>query len=89
MTLFILLAAMVMIGLLSGWSAGLIWKKPRPMGLSGDLLYGILSAVLVGLLDWYLIPALGFSPTIKYIAIALEPLLGAILVLWLVRQAKS
>jgi len=45
--------------------------------------------VLVGLLDWYLIPALGFSDTIKIIGIIFEPALSALLVLWIIRKAKQ
>jgi len=44
--------------------------------------------VVVGLMDWYIIPAMGFSDTLKYLGIAMEPALSALLVLWIVRLAK-
>jgi uncharacterized membrane protein YeaQ/YmgE (transglycosylase-associated protein family) len=88
MDIVILLVAMVLVGLLMGWVAGLIWKDNRPFGVRGDYLIAVVSAIVVGLLDWYVIPAMGFSDTLKYVGVALEPALSALLVLWIVRQAK-
>jgi hypothetical protein len=48
----------------------------------------IVVTIVVGLMDWYLIPAMGFSDTMKYIGFAMEPAASALLVLWLVRVAK-
>ncbi len=89
MEILILVAAMVVVGLISGGIAGLIWKDNRPIGVGGDLVVAIISAIVVGLLDWYIIPAMGFSDTIKLIGIVVEPPLGALAVLWLVRVAKK
>lgn len=88
MAVVILLVAMVLVGLLMGWVAGLIWKDNRPFGVRGDYIIAVISAIVVGLLDWYVIPAMGFSDTLKYVGVALEPALSALLVLWIVRQAK-
>jgi len=85
----ILLGVMVVVGLLVGWVAGLIWKENRPVGVQGDYLVAVLSAVAIGLLDWFVIPAMGFSETIKLLGVALEPALGALLVLWIIRKARS
>jgi uncharacterized membrane protein YeaQ/YmgE (transglycosylase-associated protein family) len=89
LNILILLAAMVIVGLIVGWAAGLIWKDNRPMGVSGDYIVAIISAVAIGLLDWFVIPAMGFSETLKLIGVALEPALGALLVLWIIRKARS
>ena len=89
MDILILLVVMVLVGLLMGWVAGLIWKDNRPIGVQGDYLVAVASAVVVGLLDWYVIPAMGFSQTLKYVGVAFEPALSALLVLWIVRQAKK
>lgn len=89
MSLVIVIAAMVVVGLLIGYIAGLIWKDNRPIGVQGDYIAAILSAVIMGLIDWFVIPAMGFSDTLKYIAIASEPALTALLVLWLIRKARS
>ncbi len=89
MEILILIAAMVVVGLIVGWGAGLIWKDNRPIGVRGDFIVAIISAIVVGLLDWYVIPAMGFSDTLKYIGVVLEPPLGALAVLWIVRIAKK
>ena len=80
---------MVVVGLIMGAVAGLIWKDNRPYGAAGDYIIAIITAVILGLMDWYLIPALGFSDTIKIIGIIFEPALGALLVLWIIRKAKQ
>jgi uncharacterized membrane protein YeaQ/YmgE (transglycosylase-associated protein family) len=84
-----LIVAMVVVGLIMGAVAGLIWKDNRPYGAAGDYIIAIITAVILGLMDWYLIPALGFSDTIKIIGIIFEPALGALLVLWIIRKAKQ
>lgn len=89
MTILIIVGAMLVVGLIIGWVAGLIWKDNRPIGVKGDYIVAIVSAIAVGLLDWYVIPAMGFSETLRNIGIALEPPLSALAVLWLIRVAKK
>jgi len=89
MEALIVIVAMVIVGLIMGFVAGLIWKDNRPIGVTGDYIASVITTVLVGLLDWYLIPALGFSDTIKIIGIIFEPALSALLVLWIIRKAKQ
>ena len=88
MEIIILLAAMTVVGLVIGALAGLIWKDHRPIGVQGDYLVSVIVAVVVGLIDWYVIPAMGFSSTWKYLGVALEPPLAALLVLWIIRKAR-
>lgn len=89
MEIVYLLIAMVVVGLIVGWVAGFIWKDNRPFGISGDYYLAIGSAIVVGLLDWYVIPAMGLSDTLRNIGIATEPALAALIVLWLIRKAKK
>lgn len=89
MDILILLVVMVVVGLVMGWVAGLIWKENRPIGVQGDYVVAVVTAVVVGLLDWYVIPAMGFSQGLVYAGLALEPALGALAVLWIVRKAKQ
>ena len=89
MEILILVAAMVVVGLIIGALAGLIWKDNRPIGVRGDYIAAVIAAVVTGFLDWYVIPAMGFSDTLKYIGIATEPALAALVVLWVIRKAKS
>ena len=85
----ILIVIMILVGLLIGWVAGFLWKGKRPIGVRGDYLAAVITAVAVGLLDWFVIPAMGFSQNLKYLGVALEPALGALIVLWIIRQARK
>lgn len=89
MEILIVLVAMVVVGLIIGALAGVIWKDNRPIGVAGDYIVAVISTVVIGMLDWYVIPAMGFSDTIKFIGILIEPALGALLVLWIIRKAKD
>ncbi|MFN2159193.1 MAG: hypothetical protein ACK2U3_02230 [Anaerolineales bacterium] len=89
MEILILIAAMVVVGLVIGFLAGLIWRGNRPIGVKGDYLVAVISTVVIGLIDWFVIPAMGFSDTIKWLGILLEPALGALLVLWIIRIARK
>ena len=89
MDIFFIVIGMIAVGLIIGWAAGLIWKGNRPYGSTGDTIIAVVVAVAVGLLDWLVIPAMGFSDTFKYLGVAIEPALGALAVLWIVRLAKK
>ena len=89
MEILFVVIAMIVMGLIAGYLAGLIWKDERHIGVRGDYTVAIITTILVGLLDWYVIPAMGFSDTLKYIGIALEPILSALAVLWIIRKAKQ
>ena len=80
---------MIVVGLTAGWLAGPIWKNKRPIGVQGDYTAAIITAVFVGLMDWYVIPAMGFSDSLRNLGVAMEPFLGALLVLWIIRLAKK
>lgn len=89
MVILYIIIAMIIVGLIVGLIAGLIWKDNRPIGVGGDFIVAILSAIVIGLLDWYVIPAMGFSDQLRNIGLALEPALGALAILWLIRVAKK
>ena len=89
MNIVILLVAMVVVGLIIGWLAGPIWKNKRPIGVRGDYIAALITTVVIGLMDWFVIPAMGFSSTMKYLGVAIEPALGALIVLWIIRVAKK
>jgi uncharacterized membrane protein YeaQ/YmgE (transglycosylase-associated protein family) len=88
MQIVYLVAAMIVVGLIIGWLAGPIWKNKRPIGVRGDYIASVITAVAVGLMDWYVIPAMGFSTTMRNLGVAMEPALGALIVLWIIRAAK-
>lgn len=89
MEIVYLVLAMIGMGAAIGALGGPIWKGNRPYGLAGDLAAGILTAVVVGLLDFYVIPQLGFSDQMKWLGVALEPPIGALVVLWAMRRIKK
>ena len=89
LNILILVGAMILVGLLMGFVGGLIWKDNRPIGVQGDYIAAVITAVVFGLLDWYVIPAMGFSNILRNIGVATEPALGALIVLWLIRKAKA
>ena len=88
MNILILLIAMIVVGLIIGWLAGPIWKNKRPVGAQGDYIAAIITAIAIGLLDWYVIPAMGFSDNLRNLGVAIEPAVGALIVLWIIRLAK-
>jgi uncharacterized membrane protein YeaQ/YmgE (transglycosylase-associated protein family) len=88
MTIMVLIVAMVLVGLLVGAIASLIWKENKPLGVAGDYVVAVVAAVVVGLIDFYVVPAMGFSDALKWIGVATEPALGALIVLWLIRRAR-
>ena len=89
MNIFILTIAMIVVGLIAGWLAGPIWKNKRPIGVQGDYIAAIVTAIVIGLMDWYVIPAMGFSDNLRNLGVAMEPFLGALLVLWIIRATKK
>lgn len=89
MSILIVILAMVVVGLIIGYIAGIIWKDNRPIGVQGDYIAAVISTVVMGLIDWLVIPAMGFSETIRIIGLILEPPLTALFVLWVIRKAKS
>jgi len=89
MEIVILIVAMIVVGLIVGWLAGPIWKNKRPIGVRGDYIAAGITAIAVGLMDWYVIPAMGFSDSMRNMGVAIEPALGALLVLWIIRAAKK
>ena len=88
MQIVILIVAMIVVGLIMGWLAGPIWKNKRPIGVRGDYIAAMITAVVVGLIDWYVIPAMGFSISLRNLGVALEPAISALIVLWVIRAAK-
>jgi hypothetical protein len=89
MEIVILIAAMVVVGLIMTYVSKLIWKDELPVAMPNAYLVGVVTTIVVGLLDWVVIPAMGFSDTLKYIGIALEPALSVPIVFWIIKKARS
>jgi hypothetical protein len=80
---------MVVVGLIMTYVSKLIWKDDLPVGMPNAYIVGVVTAVVVGLLDWVVIPAMGFSDTLKYIGAATEPALSVPIVFWIIKKARS
>jgi hypothetical protein len=81
---------LLVVGLLSGWGIPLAVKSPRPYGLLGDVLASTLTMLVLGLAEWILIlPALGISGWLAIVAAIGDPWGLALILLWLMRRAKS
>ncbi len=90
-SLLILFVIWIVLGLIVGYAATSIFKGERPYGVGGDVTAGILSEVIVGLGDWYLIPLMfpNMSPLWIFVAALVEPFISALIVLWLMRYLKN
>ncbi len=71
-----------LIGLVAGWLAGQL-TRGGGLGLVGDLVVGVLGAVLGG----WLFGLLGFAPTNLFGSLVMATV-GAAIVLWIVRKLK-
>ena len=83
MAILYIILAMILVGLIAGFVAGLIWKDEY-----NNYPVAIIVAVIVGLIDYFVIPMMGFSDTLKWAGVATEPFLSALFILWLIRYAK-
>ena len=89
MEIVILVGAMIVVGLIIGWLAGFIWKERTSEEARRDYIAAVISAVVFGLVDWFVVPAMGFSDGLRNIAVATEPAGIALLVLWIIRRANK
>ncbi len=89
-SLFLLLAILVVLALIIGYYASSIFKGARPYGLNGDLIAAVITVVVVGLMDWYIIPMVlpGMSRLLVFISSIIEPVVSAFIVLWVMRYLK-
>ena len=84
----IMLGVWIVMGLLVGALASVVSRSAPPYGLAVDVVASVLATVVVGLLDYTILPALGITGALLFAAMILEPLVGAVLVLWLLRAIK-
>lgn len=89
MTLPIMIALWLMLGLIVAALASGIWKAPRPYGETGDYLVAVIASVATGFLDWHVLPLLGIEGLIRFLVALTEPPLVALLALWIMRKVKS
>ena len=84
MDVLYIVLAMIVVGLIIGYIAGLIWKDDF-----NNYPAAIIAAVITGLLDYFVIPMIISSETLMWVGVALEPPLVALGVLWLIRYSQK
>lgn len=77
------LLVFLIIGLIAGWLAGLVWKGGG-YGLIGNLVIGVVGAFVGG----FLLRLIGFSYH-GFIPSVLAALAGALVLLWIIKQIKK
>jgi uncharacterized membrane protein YeaQ/YmgE (transglycosylase-associated protein family) len=78
----------VVVGLLVGALASIVVKDEPPYGLAVDIIASVVTMVVVGLADFYIMPLIGIEGALGFAIMILEPLAGVVLVLWLLRVVK-
>ena len=90
MSIVVLLAIWVVTGLVIGLLAGSIWNGERPYGELVDYGLSVVLAVLMGLVDWYLVAELfDLEGGLRFVVAVLEPPFASLLGLWALRKIKS
>lgn len=90
MTIVVLLAIWVVIGLVVALLAGSIWKGERPYGEFVDYGLSIALAIITGLLDWYLVASwFNFEGALRFGLAVLEPPFVSLIGLWILRRVKK
>jgi uncharacterized membrane protein YeaQ/YmgE (transglycosylase-associated protein family) len=88
--LIVMFVLWIVIGALAGWIVPLLAKSKPPYGLAVDLIVSIVVMILIGLGDWFIIPAMfpQFGGLILSVAALAEPFIGVLVALWLMRWWK-
>lgn len=82
-------AIWIVLGVIGGALADPIWKGRRPFGEAADYLVGVITAVLTGLMDWYVLPLINIEGTLMFIIAVVEPALAVLVVLWVMRLIRK
>ncbi|HPA71436.1 MAG: GlsB/YeaQ/YmgE family stress response membrane protein [Spirochaetes bacterium] len=77
------LISWIIVGLVAGWLAGLIWKGGG-FGLIGNLVVGVVGAILGG----WILGILGFSHY-GLIGTIITAVIGALILLWVINKIKK
>lgn len=89
MLLVILAIVLAILGVLVGWLGPMVVNSRRPYGMGGDIAAGLLTMVVLGLVEWvWLIPLFNFPNWFNLLATIGDPLIIALIVLWLMRKAN-
>ncbi len=86
----ILVPILVIVGVLTGWLAPMLFKSKPPYGLGVDIAASVLCMVVLGVPEWlWILPAFGMgfeSGWLRLAAAVGDPFVLALIVLWLLRK---
>ena len=86
--LFVWFVIWVVLGLIVGVLASVVTKSEPPYGIAVDVIASVLTMVIVGLGDYFVMPLLGIEGGFASAVTILEPLISVFIVLWLLRFIK-
>ena len=88
--LIVLLIVWLIIGGLVGTFAGKVTKSEPPFGLTVDILASVATEVVIGVAAWFICPLLGIYGILRLLISTIgDPLLAALIVLWILRRVKA
>ena len=90
MALVILGVLWIVLGVVAAALSPRIFKKPVPYGMTAEYVICVVTAIIVGLLDWLVfLPMFNITGPLAFIGSLVEPFLSAWLVVWILRQVKQ
>jgi uncharacterized membrane protein YeaQ/YmgE (transglycosylase-associated protein family) len=85
----VLAIVLAIIGVLAGWLGPMAVNSRRPYGMAGDIIAAVLTMLVLGLVEWlWIIPLFGFPNWLNLAASIGDPLVLALIVLWLLRKVR-
>jgi len=88
MNMLVIGVLLAVVGIVTGLLASVVTRGEPPYGVLGDVVAATLVMVIVGLVEWAVMPGLGFTGWIRLAGTFGDPWALAILVLWLLRRSK-
>jgi hypothetical protein len=93
MAIVVVAVVLAILGVLVGWLGPLVVKASRPIGVGGDIIVSVLVMVILGVIEWqFVLPAFGMGfggGWLRWLATIGDPLVLALVAMWLVRKVKS
>jgi uncharacterized membrane protein YeaQ/YmgE (transglycosylase-associated protein family) len=88
MGIVVMLAIWVVLGVLIAALTPNIFKGERPYGERADYIAAVIATIVTGLGDWYILPLINIEGALRFVAALIEPILAALVVLWVMRYWK-
>jgi uncharacterized membrane protein YeaQ/YmgE (transglycosylase-associated protein family) len=90
MSITILVVLWIIVGVVAAALAPRIFKKPAPFGTTVEYVICMVTAIVVGLLDWLVfLPLFNVRGPLAFVGSLVEPFLSAWLVIWILRQVRQ